>query len=553
MYLVGPAHTLMLGAAERLAPSNAEANEGPARSAPGAAAASALAKAMKPPGRRRACLPGSWAGRVGPRRHWAAVISQTGRRETGREGRSPGGPPAGPAPPPRPAQQLPAAGSGAPRAPATPGPRALRAGSRRPVSAQRARTPGAGPREPWEGDPDGRRSRVPSGAGGRALPAGSGSAGGGGGGGSPAPRRRGAPGGVPAAASEALAWASAQIHCQFHASESRVALPPPDSNQPEVQPESQTVFLPHRGERGQCILSTPPKILFCDLRLEPGESRSYSYSEVLPLEGPPSFRGQSVKYVYKLTIGCQRVNSPITLLRVPLRVLVLTGLQDIRFPQDESVAPSSPFLEEEESGKKDSWLMELAGERLMATTSCRSLHLYNISDGRGKVGTFGIFKSVYRLGEDVIGTLNLGEGTVACLQFSVSLQTEERVQPEYQRRRGAGGAPSVSHVTHARHQESCLHTTRTSFSLPIPLSSTPGFCTAIVSLKWRLHFEFVTSREPGLVLLPPMEQPEPVTWTGPEQVPVDTFSWDLPIKVLPTSPTLASYAAPGPSTSTITI
>lgn len=67
----------------------------------------------------------------------------------------------------------------------------------------------------------------------------------------------------------------------------------------------------------------------------------------------------------------------------------------------------------------------------------------------------------------------------SCSQFSVSLQTEERVQPEYQRRRGAGGAPSVSHVTHARHQESCLHTTRTSFSLPIPLSSTPGFCTAI--------------------------------------------------------------------------
>lgn len=42
--------------------------------------------------------------------------------------------------------------------------------------------------------------------------------------------------------------------------------------------------------------------------------------------------------------------------------------------------------------------------------------LYNISDGRGKIGTFGIFKSVYRLGEDVVGTLNLGEGTVACLQ-----------------------------------------------------------------------------------------------------------------------------------------
>lgn len=50
-----------------------------------------------------------------------------------------------------------------------------------------------------------------------------------------------------------------------------------------------------------------------------------SYSEIVPIDGPPSFRGQAVKYVYKLTIGCQRVNSPIKLLRVPFRVLVLQG------------------------------------------------------------------------------------------------------------------------------------------------------------------------------------------------------------------------------------
>lgn len=31
------------------------------------------------------------------------------------------------------------------------------------------------------------------------------------------------------------------------------------------------------GERGQCILSTPPKILFCDLRLDPGESKSCEF------------------------------------------------------------------------------------------------------------------------------------------------------------------------------------------------------------------------------------------------------------------------------------
>ncbi|NXE55431.1 RGP1 protein, partial [Casuarius casuarius] len=351
------------------------------------------------------------------------------------------------------------------------------------------------------------------------------------------------------ASSEMLAWASAQIHCQFHASENRVALPPLDGSKHDVQAENETVFVPNRGERGQCILSTPPKILFCDLRLDPGESKSYSYSETLPIDGPPSFRGQSVKYVYKLTIGCQRVNSPIKLLRVPFRVLVLHGLKDYQFPQDEAVAPSNPFLEEEEGLKKDSRLADLATELLMVATSRRSLHLYNISNTRGKVGTFCIFKTVYKIGEDVIGTFNFSEGDIPCLQYSVSLQTEESIQEEFQRRRGQ----PVSYSTHARHQEACLHTAQSSFSLPIPLSSTPGFTTNIVSLKWRLHFEFVTSGESAGTCVVRGSQSEAITWTGVEQIEVDTFSWDLPIKVLPTNPILASYVSQFSSTNSITI
>nr|XP_060617088.1 RAB6A-GEF complex partner protein 2 [Anolis sagrei ordinatus] len=374
------------------------------------------------------------------------------------------------------------------------------------------------------------------------------------------------------ASSEMLAWASAQIHCQLHASESRVAMPPAEDSRHDVQAENETVFVPNRGERGKCILSTPPKILFCDLRLDPGESKTYSYCETLPVDGPPSFRGQAVKYVYKLTIGCQRVNSPIKLLRVPFRVLVLHGLKDYHFPQETdavaTVAPSNPFLEEEEGpAKKDSRLADLATELLMAATSRRSLHLYNISNSRGKVGTFCIFKTVYKIGEDVVGTFNFSEGDVPCLQYLVSLQTEERVQEGFRRQR----APPASFSTHARHQEACLHTARTSFSLPIPLSSAPGFTTNIVSLKWRLHFEFVTSREASSSSAlaggeaPPTGTPEgpssPPTslsheasiWTGEEQVEVDTLSWDLPIKVLPTNPLLASYISQLPSSSSLAL
>uniref|UniRef100_A0A3P9IU58 GP1 homolog, RAB6A GEF complex partner 1 n=1 Tax=Oryzias latipes TaxID=8090 RepID=A0A3P9IU58_ORYLA len=350
------------------------------------------------------------------------------------------------------------------------------------------------------------------------------------------------------ASSEMLAWASAQIHCQFHTSEHRVALPT-RGNKQDVQAESDTVLIPSRGERGQCVLDTPPKILFCDLRLDPGERKTYSYSEVVPVDGPPSFRGQAVKYVYKLTIGCQRVNSPIKLLRVPFRVLVLQGMPEPPFPQDEAVSPSNPFLEEEEVSRRDAQPLERALDMLMVTTSRRSPHMFNITNTRGKVAKFCIFKTVYRLGEEIIGTFNFSEGDIPCLQYSVSLQSEEEIQEQYQRRPGQ----AVSVTGHGRHLESCLHTASSHFSLPIPLNVTPGFSTDVVALRWRLHFEFVTARDP---MEPPtvlQNQAEVTIWAGAEHVDVDTFSWNLPIKVLPTNPALASYVSQFTGTNSINI
>ncbi|CAL9694615.1 unnamed protein product [Knipowitschia caucasica] len=350
------------------------------------------------------------------------------------------------------------------------------------------------------------------------------------------------------ATSEMLAWASAQIHCQFHASEGRVALPQ-QGNKQDVQAENDTVLIPSRGERGQCVLDTPPKILFCDLRLDPGESKTYSYSEVVPVDGPPSFRGQSVKYVYKLTIGCQRVNSPIKLLRVPFRVLVLQGMPELPFTQDEEVSPSNPFLEEEDVSRRDAQTLERALDLLMISTSRRCPHMFNITNMRGKVAKFCIFKTVYRLGEDIIGTFNFTEGEIPCLQYSVSLQSEEEILQQYQRRPG-----QPTNVTgHGRHLESCLHTASSHFSLPIPLNVTPGFSTDIVTLRWRLHFEFVTAREPMEAPVVQQNQSEVTVWSGAERVDVDTFSWDLPIKVLPTNPALASHVSQFSGTNSINI
>ncbi|KAL9050410.1 MAG: hypothetical protein Q9162_006658 [Coniocarpon cinnabarinum] len=56
------------------------------------------------------------------------------------------------------------------------------------------------------------------------------------------------------------------------------------------------------------LLSTPQSVLFVDLRLAPGESRSYNYSFTLPRGLPPSHRGRAMKVSYQIVIGTQRPN-----------------------------------------------------------------------------------------------------------------------------------------------------------------------------------------------------------------------------------------------------
>ncbi len=54
------------------------------------------------------------------------------------------------------------------------------------------------------------------------------------------------------------------------------------------------------------VLSTPQSILFVDLRLAPGESKSYKYVHPLPKGLPPTHKGRAMKISYSLVVGTQR-------------------------------------------------------------------------------------------------------------------------------------------------------------------------------------------------------------------------------------------------------
>lgn len=74
------------------------------------------------------------------------------------------------------------------------------------------------------------------------------------------------------------------------------------------------------------LLSTPQSILFVDLKLAPGESKSYTYRFQLPRGLPPTHKGRAIKVRYHIKIGVQRPGKlggqqNIKHLEIPFRVL----------------------------------------------------------------------------------------------------------------------------------------------------------------------------------------------------------------------------------------
>ena len=74
------------------------------------------------------------------------------------------------------------------------------------------------------------------------------------------------------------------------------------------------------------LLSTPQSLLFVDLRLKPGEEKSFSFSFTLPKGLPASHKGKSIKISYNLVIGTQRAGNPkepqrVRRINIPFRVL----------------------------------------------------------------------------------------------------------------------------------------------------------------------------------------------------------------------------------------
>ena len=88
---------------------------------------------------------------------------------------------------------------------------------------------------------------------------------------------------------------------------------------------------------------------------------------------------------------------------------------------------TNPFLltdVKESSDKSTASILNL----LQEPSARRVAMFYDIRNSKGRVGRLCVFKTSFRLGEDIVGLFDFSDAQSQCMQYSVSLYCEEEVK-----------------------------------------------------------------------------------------------------------------------------
>ncbi|KAG0145867.1 hypothetical protein CROQUDRAFT_658118 [Cronartium quercuum f. sp. fusiforme G11] len=298
------------------------------------------------------------------------------------------------------------------------------------------------------------------------------------------------------------------------------------------------------------VFINPVSLLDIDIHIEPGESKTYSFSIDLPQELPPSFRGRSTKFSYTLNIGTSydnktnnRVNGNSNkVFKIPIRVynhVFMNGARpfyDLHSPiiNLRDIAKTNRIREGEKEldlniSKKDqtekndeSSDLEAYANRLIRkatevliddieedelTGGCMTaVEIVTRSSGKvsfdinkdGKpVAQLTLVKSAYRLGEIVEGTLSFnlsGNNNGRVIKASVTLETTELIETSHLLEKDHMTGDQIKLLTskiHSDYEEFLLNQNRCKFSLVIPTDSTPEFTSSVMKLQWKIKLKFI--------------------------------------------------------------
>ena len=307
------------------------------------------------------------------------------------------------------------------------------------------------------------------------------------------------------------------------------------------------------NSRAVPLLNTPQSILFVDMQLAPGESRSFDYSFKLPRGLPPTHKGKAVKISYGLVIGTQRAGGAkeqqVRSVEIPFKVLGSVNYigeilgHDLMSPyillrdeasvktagkghrsrkERQSTSTMGDFLNyvdelathsRDEAGAALLSPTEAANSRRPSAaterghTAKEAIHLaimksniaadgqqspnrFEIARNGQRVGVVMLMRPAFRLGEVVTMAIDFTEAGVPCYAVHTSLETTEKVDPSLALR-SESSIQRVTRKVYASSSEAALYSRRITFTPTIPITATPEFITSGISLQWKIRVEFV--------------------------------------------------------------
>ncbi|KAH9257433.1 hypothetical protein BASA84_000755 [Batrachochytrium salamandrivorans] len=399
-------------------------------------------------------------------------------------------------------------------------------------------------------------------------------------------KRRSTDPAVPLGAREDIAWAFAQMTGQFTVDSTHVKTSSFSPLRQKVMyraagsasghgsqggggtlgvPSPSPVVVKRNETQPLPLYSTPPSILFCDLSLAPGESKSFKYEILLPSILPPSHRGKVARFFYKLIVGIQRSGKirQSQIISIPFRLFNRTNFNGTRpvyevmspvvVNKDESIVtaqkstanttiftPTSP----EPDGLPGSLFAPASHQASIMdfneyTTSMNNIAnicqtskkvSYEICKNNEHVAQLTLARIAYRLGETIVVVLNFTNGTIPCLQASVFLESIEVVEAPFVLK-SKQQTSAYSRRCHAELHRSTFNSRRLVLSVTIPPTATADFQSTAVSMHWSLRVEFVTGIAGQMQQTPSMVDEGFRHHHVAKRAEVEPFDCSIPLKV----------------------
>ncbi|ORX39858.1 Rgp1-domain-containing protein [Kockovaella imperatae] len=288
------------------------------------------------------------------------------------------------------------------------------------------------------------------------------------------------------------------------------------------------------------VLETHRSLLGVDIQLKEGESKSFTYSLSLPKVLPPSHRGKAFRFAYdlvvSLSVGLPGKRQKTSEILVPVRVWAHVSVADnipmydilkpvmgaqegvVATPSDKKGVSEDRSLEAYAKGLLDGPIVspsEVSATRPLEQAHCGeavevlSRHspksTYDIAKDGQPVATLTLTKTVFRLGESVVGLVMFnGKNERRVLRFSAFLESHEII-PETLR--PDCYSPDLSRLHADFHTAYAINTKQMAFSLDIPSDATPAFGLLTGSggdpggLEWRVRLSMCVSTK-GVHLVP---------------------------------------------------